>query len=97
MAIYQDITMMMTVCKQTTLGVVHVTATSSGWDKDAACIRAIHKAQPSSDIGHNELINPDAGIEMGRGKIAISADFLTFIPALMREAPPRPPPPPFIR
>ncbi|KQT02805.1 hypothetical protein ASG42_25245 [Rhizobium sp. Leaf391] len=59
--------------KRTTLGVVHVNATPPGWDKGAAGIRAIHKAQGWSDIGYNEIINPDGRPEMGRGKMAIGA------------------------
>ncbi len=64
--------------KRTTLGVVHVTATPPGWDKAAAGIRAIHKAQGWSDIGYNEIINPDGRPEMGRGKMAIAAHVAGF-------------------
>lgn len=59
--------------QQTTLGVVHVTVTPPGWDRGAAGIRAIHKAQGWSDIGYSEIINPDGRPEMGRGKMAIGA------------------------
>lgn len=68
----------MTVRKRTTLGVVHVTATPPGWDKGAAGIRAIHKAQGWSDIGYNEIINPDGRAEMGRGKMAVGAHVAGF-------------------
>nr|WP_244484175.1 N-acetylmuramoyl-L-alanine amidase [Rhizobium sp. Leaf453] len=64
--------------KRTTLGVVHVTATPPGWDKAAAGIRAIHKTQGWSDIGYNEIINPDGRPEMGRGKMAIGAHVAGF-------------------
>lgn len=64
--------------KRTTLGVVHVTATPPGWDKGAAGIRAIHKAQGWSDIGYNEIINPNGTPEMGRGKMAIGAHVAGF-------------------
>jgi N-acetyl-anhydromuramyl-L-alanine amidase AmpD len=64
--------------KRTTLGVVHVTATPPGWDKGVAGIRAIHKAQGWSDIGYNEIINPDGRAEMGRGKMAIGAHVAGF-------------------
>lgn len=64
--------------KRTTLGVVHVTATPPGWDKGAAGIRAIHKAQGWSDIGYNEIINPNGTSEMGRGKMAIGAHVAGF-------------------
>lgn len=64
--------------KRTTLGVVHVTATPPGWDKGAAGIRAIHKAQGWSDIGYNEIINPDGRAEMGRGKMAVGAHVAGF-------------------
>lgn len=68
----------MTVRKRTTLGVVHVTATPPGWNKGAAGIRAIHKAQGWSDIGYNEIINPDGRAEMGRGKMAVGAHVAGF-------------------
>ncbi|MCV9960714.1 peptidoglycan-binding domain-containing protein [Pararhizobium sp. BT-229] len=68
----------MTVRKRTTLGVVHVTATPPGWDKGVAGIRAIHKAQGWSDIGYNELINPNGKAEMGRGKMAVGAHVAGF-------------------
>ncbi|URK88673.1 N-acetylmuramoyl-L-alanine amidase [Rhizobium sp. RCAM05350] len=68
----------MTVRKRTTLGVVHVTATPPGWDKGAAGIRAIHKAKGWSDIGYNEIINPDGRAEMGRGKMAVGAHVAGF-------------------
>ena len=68
----------MTNRKRTTLGVVHVTATPPGWDKGAAGIRAIHKAQGWSDIGYNEIINPNGQKEMGRGKMAIGAHVAGF-------------------
>lgn len=64
--------------KRTTLGVVHVTATPPGWDKGVAGIRAIHKAQGWSDIGYNEIINPDGRAEIGRGKLAIGAHVAGF-------------------
>lgn len=68
----------MTVRKRTSLGVVHVTATPPGWDKGAAGIRAIHKAQGWSDIGYNEIINPDGRAEMGRGTMAVGAHVAGF-------------------
>jgi hypothetical protein len=68
----------MTVRKRTTLGVVHVTATPPGWDKGAAGIRTIHKAQGWSDIGYNEIIIPDGRAEMGRGRMAIGAHVAGF-------------------
>lgn len=68
----------MTVRKRTTLGVVHVTATPPGWDKGAAGIRAIHKAQGWSDNGYNEIINPDGRAEMGRGKMSVGAHVAGF-------------------
>ena len=68
----------MTVRKRTTLGVVHVTATPPGWNKGAAGIRAIHKAKGWSDIGYNEIINPDGRAEMGRGKNAVGAHVAGF-------------------
>ncbi|SMD18050.1 peptidoglycan-binding domain-containing protein [Rhizobium sp. RU36D] len=64
--------------KKTTLGVVHVTATPPGWDRGVAGIRAIHKAQGWSDIGYNEIINPDGRAEIGRGKMAIGAHVAGF-------------------
>lgn len=68
----------MTVRKRTTLGVVHVTASPPGWNKGAAGIRAIHKAQGWSDIGYNEIINPNGETEMGRGKMAVGAHVAGF-------------------
>jgi N-acetyl-anhydromuramyl-L-alanine amidase AmpD len=68
----------MTVRNRTTLGVVHVTATPPGWDKGAAGIRAIHKAQGWSDIGYNEIINPNGVAEIGRGKMVIGAHVAGF-------------------
>lgn len=68
----------MTVRKRTTLGVVHATATPPGWDKGAAGIRAIHKAQGWSDIGYNEIINPNGQAEMGRGKMTVGAHVAGF-------------------
>lgn len=64
--------------KKTTLGVVHVTATPPGWDRGVAGIRAIHKAQGWSDIGYNEIINPDGRAEIGRGKMAVGAHVAGF-------------------
>ncbi|PZR78572.1 MAG: hypothetical protein DI537_42040 [Stutzerimonas stutzeri] len=64
--------------KKTTLGVVHVTATPPGWNKGVAGIRAIHKAQGWSDIGYNEIINPDGRAEIGRGKLSIGAHVAGF-------------------
>jgi len=49
----------MTVGRLTTLGVFGAIATSPGWDKGAIGARAIHKTQGWSDIGYNEIINPD--------------------------------------
>ena len=49
--------------RHTTLGVVHVTTTPPGWEREAARVRAIHKAQGWSDIGYNEVINPNGRAE----------------------------------
>lgn len=64
--------------RHTTLGVVHVNATPPGWDNGAAGNRAIHKAQGWSDIGYNEIINPNGRAGMDRGRMAIGADVAGF-------------------
>jgi peptidoglycan hydrolase-like protein with peptidoglycan-binding domain len=64
--------------RHTTRGVVYVTATPPGWDRGAAVIRAIHKAQDRSDSGYNETINPNGWAEMGRGKMAVGAHVAGF-------------------
>jgi hypothetical protein len=44
----------------------------------ALVVTAIHKAQGWSDIGYNEIINPNGRAEMGRGKIAVGAHVAGF-------------------
>lgn len=68
----------MTDRKKTTLGVIHVTATPPGWDQGVAGIRAIHKAMGWSDIGYNEIINPNGAAAIGRGKNAVGAHVAGF-------------------
>jgi hypothetical protein len=46
--------------------------------KGVAGIRAIHKAQGWSDIGYNEIVNPNGRAEMGRGKMAVGAHVAGF-------------------
>lgn len=70
--------------RHTTLGVVHVTTTPPGWEREAARVRAIHKAQGWSDIGYNEVINPNGRAEMGRGNMADGAHVAGFTSTLLR-------------
>ena len=70
--------------RHTTLGVVHVTTTPPGCERGAARVRAIHKAQGWSDIGYNEVINPNGRAEMGRGNMADGAHVAGFTSTLLR-------------
>lgn len=64
--------------RHTTLGVVHVTATPPGWANRVPGIRAIHKTQDWSDIGCNDIINPNGRADMGRGRMTIGAHVAGF-------------------
>ena len=64
--------------KKTTLGVVHVTATSPKMKLTNASLRAMHAARGFSDIGYNEWISRDGTLNTGRGADEIGAHVAGF-------------------
>lgn len=65
--------------KKTTLGVVHVTATSPGTNLTMAALKRMHQARGWQDTGYNEVIFRDGRAEIsGRGADGVGAHVAGF-------------------